>query len=97
MLLALRPRTPGFRRRLATALTATFVGGVAWRLVLAFAAPSLHLPLGHLAQPAELANYVTLLNAAYFPSGPRVAELALGALLGLLLRSQSALTWLLHR
>jgi peptidoglycan/LPS O-acetylase OafA/YrhL len=98
LLCALRPRVPGFRARVAAALAAVVAAGTAWRLwLVSSAGPALHLPLGDLAQPAELDSYITLLETSYFPTGPRVAELALGAALGLLLRSHGAVSWLLRR
>ncbi|KAL4457909.1 hypothetical protein ABPG75_012774 [Micractinium tetrahymenae] len=98
LLCALRPRAPGFRARLAAALAAAFAGGTAWRLRQAFAAPALRVPYGDaVRQPSELEASGSLLTAAYFPSGTRVAELALGSALGLLLRSPAAVSWLLRR
>jgi len=97
VLLALRPCTSGFRSRIAGTLAATFAGGVAWRLWLAFAAQALHLPLDDLTQPTEMASYSALVTAGYFPSGTRVAELAVGAMMGLLLCSPSALNWIYQR
>lgn len=96
LLCALRPRAPGFRTRMAAALAATVVTGTAWRVWRAATEPELHLPLGDIAVAAEGEAYAALLSAAYFPTGPRVAELAMGVLLGLLLRTHSAVSWL-HR
>lgn len=98
LLCALRPRAPGFRARLVAALAAVFAAGIVWRLRQAFTAPKLHVPYGDaVRQPSEMAAFGSLLTAAYFPSGTRVAELALGAALGLLLRSPAAIGWLLRR
>ena len=98
LLWALRPRTAGFRARLAVALAAAVLGGTAWRMWrVASTQHLLHLPLGDLTQRSEAAAYWSLLDATYFPTGTRVAELALGAALGLLLRSHAAVSWMLRR
>lgn len=98
LLCALRPRAPGFRARLAAALAAAFAAGVAWRLRLAFGLPALHVPYGDsMRQPSEWAAFVSLASAAYFPTGARLPALALGAALGLVLRSPAAISWLLRR
>lgn len=98
LLCALRPRAPGFRTRLAAALAALFAAGVAWRLRLAFGSPALHVPYGDsMRQPSEWAAFVSLASAAYFPTGARLPALALGAALGLVLRSPAVISWLLRR
>ena len=66
LLWALRPRAPGFRARLAAALAAIAFASAAWRVWQAAASPSLRLPVGDLAQPAELAAIGALLDATYF-------------------------------
>lgn len=99
LLLALRPCLPGFRARLGWALAAAAGAGAAWRLALAWAAPTavLHLPLGDVRQPAELAAYISLLTATYFSTSTRLCQLAMGAGLGLLLRNHAAVSWLARR
>ena len=52
LLLALRPRSPGFRRRLAAALAAAVVGGTAWRLRAAHRIDFLELPVSDFAVDA---------------------------------------------
>lgn len=98
LLCVLRPSAPGFRTCLAVTLAATICGGTAWRLWRAWTTPLLHLPMGDtLRQPGELAAYIAILDAAYFPAGTRIAELALGAGLGLLLRTHQAVSWVRRR
>lgn len=99
LLLALRPRLPGFRARLAWALAAAAAAGTAWRLALVWLEPTsvLHLPFGDLRQPAELASFTALLRATYFTPAVRLCQLAVGAALGLLLRSHRATSWLIRR
>ena len=97
LLLALRPRAAGFRTRLAAALAAIVAGGSAWRVWRVATTPDMHLPYGDMAQHSELAAYVGLLDATYFPTGTRIAELAIGVALGTLLRTPTALQWLADR
>lgn len=99
LLLALRPRQPGFRARLAWLLAAAAGAGTAWRLLLAWSEPAsvLRLPLGDLRQAAGLVTYTSLLRATYFTPAARLCQLAVGAALGLLLRSHAALSWLARR
>lgn len=97
-LLALRPGAPAFRARLAAALAAAVVGGTAWRLWRACTQPHLALPIGDIYGVAEdAAGYGAALDAGYFHAGTRFGELALGAALGLLLRSHRAVSWLRRR
>lgn len=98
LLCALRPRAPGFRARLSAALATTFAAGVAWRLQLAFKASALQVPYGDsMRRPSEWAAFVALSSAGYFPTGARLPALALGAAMGLALRSPAATSWLLRR
>lgn len=61
LLLALRPRVPGFRARLAAALAAIFVASTGWRLWSAATVPGgLRFPF------VDLAEEKGLLQAVYF-------------------------------
>lgn len=99
LLLALRPRLPGFRARAAWALAAAAAAGTLWRLALAWSQPAhvLRLPLGDLRQPAGLAIFTAVLRATYFTPAVRLSQLAVGAALGLLLRSHTPVSWLARR
>lgn len=89
---ALQPRRPGFRARLAAALAAALAGGTAWRLRAAWRAEAMRFPVSDFAVDAEAQrSWAAMLHATYLPTPSRVAELALGAGLGLLLRSPAAL------
>ena len=96
LLCALRPRQPGFRARVATALAVLTAAGTAWRLWSA-SRTTFHLPVGDLTVPEEEANLEALLQAIYLPTLSRVAELAVGAAAGLALRSHGAVSWAKRR
>lgn len=96
LLCALRPRLLGFRRRLVLTLAAAVVAGSAWRYWSA-SRISFFLPIRDRRLPEEEANLNTLLDAVYLPTLSRVTELAVGASLGLLLRSPSAISWVIRR
>ncbi|KAL4855648.1 Chaperone protein DnaJ [Chlorella vulgaris] len=96
LLCALRPRLLGFRRRLVLTLAAAVVAGAAWRYWSA-SRFSFFLPIRDRRLPEEEANLNTLLDAVYLPTLSRVTELAVGASLGLLLRSPSAISWVIRR
>ncbi len=96
LLCALRPRLLGFRRRLVLTLAAAVVAGSAWRYWSA-SRISFFLPIRDRRLPEEEANLNTLLDAVYLPTLSRVTELAVGASLGLLLRSPSAISWVICR
>lgn len=92
LLCALRPRSPGFRARLAAALAAVAAAGTAWRLWAASKADPLDLPVADFAvNSAAQQSWAAMLHATYLPTASRTAELAVGAGLGLLLRSPGAL------
>lgn len=98
LLWALRPRSPGFRARLAAALGAAVAGGTAWRLHAIWRAGPLEFPISDFAvDPAAQQSWASMVNATYKPTAARVAELAVGAALGLLLRSPAALQALRRR
>ena len=89
--MALRPRAPAFRTRLAAALAAAIAAGTAWRLHTT-SRTSFDLPIADFAvDTAAQHSWAHMLQATYLPTPTRVAELAVGAALGLLLRSPSAL------
>ncbi|EFN54651.1 hypothetical protein CHLNCDRAFT_52968 [Chlorella variabilis] len=96
LLCALRPRVPGFRARVAVALAAAVAAGTAWRFWSASQA-KFHLPVGDRTVPEEEANLTRILETVYFPTLSRLAELAIGAALGLLLRSHTAISWVMRR
>jgi peptidoglycan/LPS O-acetylase OafA/YrhL len=99
LLLALRPRQPGFRTRLAWALAAAAGAGTVWRLALAWSKPAsmLQLPFGDLRQPAGREMFISVLRVTYFTPAVRMCQLAVGAALGLLLRSHAGVSWLARR
>jgi hypothetical protein len=72
------------------------VAGTAWRLHAAWHT-DFFMPAGDRNMPGEEANLNAILDALYLPSGSRLAEMALGSALGLLLRSPAALSWLKPR
>lgn len=92
MLAALRPGARGFRARATAALSVLALAGTAWRVWAAYAA-DFNLPTSDWGS----SNSLALTDAAYFATPARVAELAVGALLGLLLCSPGALGWLHNR
>lgn len=96
LLCALRPRVPGFRARVAAALGAAAAAGTAWRFWAAWRT-DFHMPAGDRNLAGEEANLNRILDALYLPTLSRVQEMAVGASLGLLLRSRPALSWVTRR
>lgn len=96
LLVALRPRAPGFHRRAAAALAAAFLGGCAWRVQSAWRA-EFEFPFGDLSSAEGKANVSAMLSSVYLSLPSRAPELAVGAALGLALRSHAATSWLLRR
>ncbi len=98
-LCALRPRSPGFRTRLAAGLAACILGGTAWRLAAAWRAPEpLEFPIADFATDSVAQrSWAAMLHSTYLPTGARMAELAIGVALGALLTSPAALKAVQHR
>jgi peptidoglycan/LPS O-acetylase OafA/YrhL len=96
LLCALRPRQPRFRARVAACVAALGAAGVAWRFWAAWHT-DFHMPAGDRNLPHEEANMHRIFDALYLPTLSRLHQLALGASLGLLLRSRPALSWVMSR
>lgn len=93
LLCALRPRSSGFRTRLAASLAACLLGGTTWRLLAAWRAPEpLEFPIADFAtDTVAQRSWAAMLYSTYLPTGARVAELAIGVALGALVTSSAAL------
>ncbi len=89
LLLALRPRLPGFRARFYTAMGAVIAWSIAYRAYLVWACKSrMPYTIFGSSDPAVVDGFFGAWQPLYFYSGARLAPFAVGAIVAALVLDQ---------